>query len=142
MGIRFACPGCKKTIEVMDGLAGRRGKCPGVACGTMFVVPKASDPALAVEGGKKTFPPELLAEAMKAFNRRLRVTELDDESQLGHGPFSSGKRAGGEGGIGIRPPDQFPPEVWEALVAQGTLRRAPGGLYELADPKLRRLPKG
>ena len=131
MSVRFPCPGCKKTIEVMDALAGRRGKCPG--CGTMFVVPKTSDPALAVEGPTKTFPPELLAEAMRAFNRRLRVTQLDDESQLGHGPFSSGKHADSEGNIGVRPPDQYPPEVWEALVAQGALRRAPGGLYELGD---------
>ena len=127
MSISFACPGCKKTIEVPDGLRGRRGKCPG--CATMFVVPQASDPALTQQA--KTFPPELLAEALKAFNRRLKLTKLDDESQIGHGPFSSGFRAGG---IGIRPPDQYPNEVWEALVAQGALRRAPGGLYELADP--------
>ena len=126
MPIRFACPGCRKPIEVMDALAGRRGKCPG--CATMFVVPKESDPALAVP--EKTFPPELLAEALKAFKKRLKVTRLDDESQLGHGPFSSGQRSGG---MGIRPPDQFEPGVWEALVAAGQLRRGPGGLYELAE---------
>ena len=128
MAVRFACSGCHKTIELMDALAGRRGKCPG--CGTMFVAPKQSDPAL-LTGEQKTFPPELLAEALKAFLKRLKLTKLDDESQLGHGPFSSGTQMGG---IGIRPPDQYPPEVWEALVAQGALRRAPGGLYELAQP--------
>lgn len=124
--IRFACPGCKKTIEVPAPLGGRRGKCPG--CGTMFTVPKASDPALAVE--TKSFPPELLAEALKAFTRRVKLTQLDDESQLGHGPFSSGKKLGA--GLGIKPPDPYPNEIWEALVAEGKLRRGPGGLYELA----------
>ncbi len=126
MSIRFACPGCGKTIEVMEALAGRRGKCPG--CATMFVVPRQSDPALAAP--EKTFAPELLAEALKAFKKRLKLTRLDDESQLGHGPFSSGQRSSG---LGIRPPDQFEPEVWEALVSAGSLRRAPGGLYELAE---------
>ncbi|MDD4889267.1 MAG: hypothetical protein PHU85_05005 [Phycisphaerae bacterium] len=128
MSIRFACPGCKKTIDIMDSLRGRRGKCPG--CGAMFVVPQQSDAGLAIE--TKTFPPELLAEALKAFNKRVRLTQLDDESQLGHGPFSSGKQLGA--GLGIKPPDEFPAEVWEALVTQGSLRRAPGGLYELAVP--------
>ena len=127
VSIRFACPGCHKTIELMAALAGRRCKCPG--CGAIFVAPKVSDPALA--GEQKLFPPELLAEALKAFLKRLKLTKLDDESQLGHGPFSSGTQMGG---IGIRPPDQYPAEVWEALVAQGALRRAPGGLYELAQP--------
>ena len=128
MSIRFACPGCGKTIEVPDGLAGRRGKCPG--CRTVFDVPRQSDPALAADA--RPLPPELLDEALKAFIRRLKLTQLDDESTLGHGPFSSGKRAGG---IGIRAPDEYPAEVWEALVARGDLRRAPGGLYELAPKK-------
>ncbi|MCG3179414.1 MAG: hypothetical protein BIFFINMI_01749 [Phycisphaerae bacterium] len=124
--IRFACPGCHKTIEVMAALGGRRGKCPG--CGTMFVVPKQSDPALAEE--EKQFPPEQLAEALQVFKRRLAAIRLDDESQLGHGPFSSGSKAAG---MGIQPPREFPPEIWEALVRAGSLKRAPGGLYELAE---------
>jgi len=127
MPIRFACPGCHKPIEVPDALARRRCRCPG--CGTVAVVPAQSDPALAATR-EETFAPELLAEAMKAFEKRLAVIRLDDESQLGHGPFSSGHRTGG---MGIRPPGQFPPAVWEALVAAGSLRRAPGGLYELAE---------
>lgn len=125
MPIRFACPGCHKPVEVMDALAGRKGRCPG--CGTVFEVPRESDPALAVE--QKQIDAETLDEALKAFKRRMKLVRLDDESQLGHGPFSSGKRTGG---MGIQPPDQYPTEVWEALVARGDLRRSPGGLYELA----------
>ena len=32
---------------------------------------------------------------------------------------------------GIAPPDQFPREVWDALVEQGKLKRQGAGLYSL-----------
>ncbi len=72
------------------------------------------------------FTREELKAALKAFNRRLRLTRLDDESRLGHGAMTPGLRSGI---CGIRPPDQFPPAIWEELVRQGKLTNEGKGLY-------------
>ncbi len=74
--------------------------------------------------------PEGLRRAMKAFKKRMKLTRLDDESRLGHGPMSGGGRSGIEA---IQPPSQFPQAVWDELVRQGRLRYAGYGLYELAE---------
>ena len=70
--------------------------------------------------------PEVLKSAFNAFKKRLKLTQLDDASRIGHGPMSTGQ---GSGIMGITPPDQFPREVWEALVKQGKLRHVGHGLY-------------
>jgi hypothetical protein len=72
--------------------------------------------------------PEELKLALKAFNKRLRLTRLDDESKLGHGAMTGGSRSGI---VAIAPPSQFPRAVWDELVRQGKLRYAGHGLYEL-----------
>ena len=71
-----------------------------------------------------------LKRALKAFKKRLKILRQDDESKLGHGPFS-----GGRSSIvaAIRPPPGFPPEIWEELVEAGRLKREPGGTYSLAE---------
>ena len=71
--------------------------------------------------------PQELKNALKAFKKRLKVMRLDDESKLGGGPLSGGR---GSGLVAIRPPDQFPQEVWDELVRQGRLKDAGHGLYE------------
>ena len=73
---------------------------------------------------------EELRLAMKAFRKRLKLTRLDDESQLGYGPMSSGQPSGI---AAITPPDQFPRAVWNELARQGKLRRESGGLYSLVE---------
>ena len=73
---------------------------------------------------------EELRLAMKAFRKRLKLTKLDDESRIGHGPMSGG---GKSGVVAITPPNQFPRDVWEELVEQGKLKRAGRGIYELVD---------
>ena len=74
--------------------------------------------------------PQYLKQAMKAFKKRLKLTRLDEESNVGGGPFSSGRSSGI---VAIQPPNQYPREVWEKLVEQGRLRRAGGGMYELVQ---------
>ena len=74
--------------------------------------------------------PEELRRALKAFKKRLKLSRLDDESSLGHGPMSSGKSSGI---VAIVPPNQYPKAVWDELVAQGRLKYAGRGLYELAN---------
>ncbi len=75
--------------------------------------------------------PQELKSAMKAFRKRLKLTQLDDQSRIGVGPFSSGRPSGI---VAIMPPDQFAPAVWEELVRQGKLKRAGGGMYEMVQP--------
>ncbi len=73
---------------------------------------------------------EELRLAMKAFRKRLKLTRLDDESRLGHGPMSSGQQSAV---MAITPPDQFPKAVWRELANQGKLKREQGGLYSLVE---------
>ncbi len=74
--------------------------------------------------------PEELRRAMKAFKKRLKLSRLDDESSLGHGPMSSGRSSGI---VAIVPPNQYPKAVWDELVARGRPKCAGRGLYELAN---------
>ncbi len=74
--------------------------------------------------------PHELKKALKAFKKRLKVMRLDDESKLGGGPLSGGK---GSGLVAIRPPSEYPQEVWDTLVEQGRLKDAGHGLYEIVQ---------
>lgn len=74
-------------------------------------------------------PPHLRT-ALKAFKKRLKLARLDDESRLG-GRFTS--KGGNSGIIGIMPPEQYPPAVWEELAQLGKLRSSGHGLYELVQ---------
>jgi hypothetical protein len=69
-----------------------------------------------------------LKSAFKAFKKRLKLTRLDAESNIGGGPLSSGRKSDI---VAIMPPNQFPQAVWDELVRQGKLKRAGGGTYEL-----------
>ena len=82
-----------------------------------------------VLGGSRDEPEEL-RRAMKAFKKRLKLSRLDDESSLGHGPMSGGKSSGI---VAIVPPNQYPKAVWDELVARGRLKYVGQGLYELAN---------
>ena len=70
---------------------------------------------------------EELAKAYQAFKKRLKLTQLDDESGLSRGSKTSRV-------LGITPPYGFPPDVWEELVKQGKLKREGGGTYSVAPP--------
>jgi hypothetical protein len=73
---------------------------------------------------------DLLKRALKAFRKRLKLMKQDDESRLGHGAMTPGLRSAI---VGIRPPGEFPQEVWEELVRQGKLRHEGHGLYALPE---------
>ena len=73
---------------------------------------------------------EELKRALKAFKKRLKLTRLDDESQIGYGPMSGG---GNSGVVAITPPDQYSDEIWEELARQGRLKYAGDGQYEIAQ---------
>ena len=67
---------------------------------------------------------------MKAFRKRLKLTRLDDESRLGHDPTSKGSRSQV---TGVKPPEQYPTEVWEELEKLGRLKSIGQGLYEIPE---------
>jgi hypothetical protein len=71
---------------------------------------------------------EQLKRAFKAFKKRLKLTRLDDESKVNRRPVTGGK---GSAIVAIAPPNEFPSEVWNALVRQGKLKNAGHGMYEL-----------
>jgi len=73
---------------------------------------------------------DVLKAALKAFKKRLKLTQLDDNSRIGRGPMSGGQRSTI---AGITPPDQYPRAVWEELVKQGKLKNAGQGMYGLAQ---------
>ncbi len=74
--------------------------------------------------------PDYLKKAFKTFKKRLRLTRLDAESTLGTSALSGGRKSGI---IAIRPPNNFPQEVWDKLVEMGKLRTEGMGLYELVE---------
>ena len=78
------------------------------------------------QSNKGEISAEVLKKALKAFKKRLKLARLDDSS-LGGGALSGGER----GLTAVKPPDQYPPEVWDELARQGKIKSAGYGLYEL-----------
>lgn len=68
-----------------------------------------------------------LRKALKAFKKRLKLARLEDESKLGGGAMTGGKKSNL---IAIMPPSQYPQAVWDELVKQGRLKYSGHGLYE------------
>jgi len=73
---------------------------------------------------------EELRLAMKAFRKRIKLMRLDDESRMGYGPTSSGRRSVVHA---ITPPNQFSSAVWKELAKQGKLKHDSGNLYSLVE---------
>ncbi len=69
-----------------------------------------------------------MTKAFKAFKKRLKLTQLDHDSRIGASPLSGHA----SGIVAISPPREYPRAVWDALVAQGKLKRGSQGQYELA----------
>ena len=85
------------------------------------------------DGGKQPFPPHdraVMKRALKAFRKRVKLQQLDEESQLGGGPFSRGQHSSV---VAIQPPNGYPAEVWEELARQGRLRDHSDGFFELLE---------
>jgi hypothetical protein len=68
--------------------------------------------------------------ALKAFKKRLKVTQLDEDSRLSQRPTTSG---GSSAIVAIEPPNQFGKAVWDELVKQGKLKKAGQGMYEWVE---------
>lgn len=104
-------------MENLDSSAG-----DGVEQGAGAIDSPAVPPAAPVHS------PQELNRAMQAFKKRLKLTQLDSESKLGYGPMTGGRPSGI---VAITPPNQYPRSVWDALVAEGRLRKGSQGQYEM-----------
>jgi hypothetical protein len=89
----------------------------------------APAPAVPAAAASTAPPPsqDELNKAFKAFKKRLKLTQLDFDSRIGASPLSGHA----SGIVAIAPPREFSREVWDALVAQGKLKRSGQGQYEL-----------
>jgi hypothetical protein len=74
---------------------------------------------------------EELKRALKAFRKRWKVTQLDEDSRLGHSPLTGSRTTI----VSIMPPAGFTREVWEELADKGILKRDVGGSYGLVPGK-------
>jgi hypothetical protein len=92
--------------------------------------PGQPNPNLVERNPDGSLTKETLQRAMKALKKRLKLTRLDDESRLGHEPMTKGGRSGI---TGVKPPDQYPAEVWTALAEKGRIRAIGQGLYEVVE---------
>lgn len=72
-----------------------------------------------------------LKKALKAFKKRMKLTQLDDDSKLGHSPLTGNHAKV----VSIQPPSGFGKEIWEELAEKGFLKRDGGGFYELVPGK-------
>jgi hypothetical protein len=74
---------------------------------------------------------EDMKKAYKAFKKRLKLTQLDEDSRLGHSPLTGAKSKI----VSIQPPAGHGKEVWEALADAGYLKRDGVGFFELVAGK-------
>jgi hypothetical protein len=74
--------------------------------------------------------PEELKRALKAFKKRLKLTQLDAESKFGVGPLTG---SGKSRILAITPPNQYPRAVWDELARQGKIKHDGQGLFSLIE---------
>ena len=75
---------------------------------------------------------EELKKALKAFKKRQKLTQLEEDSRLGQSPLTGSKTTI----VSIQPPLGFGREIWEELAEKGCLKRDTAGFYELGDVNL------
>ena len=74
---------------------------------------------------------EELKKALKAFKKRMKFTQLDEDSRLGHSALTGARNKI----VSIQPPTGFGREVWEELADKGYLKRDGIGFFELVPGK-------
>ena len=76
-----------------------------------------------------SIPDDQLKKALKAFKKKLKMQQLDDDSRLGRSPLTGAKSTI----VAIQPPPGFGRDVWEELKSQGYLKADGGGFYALGE---------
>jgi len=105
--------------------------------GLDVMVSRLERPAEAPKSEPAALTPEFEAQmesAMRAFRKRLKMTRLSDESKLRGRLTTTGRPSEIDA---IRPPSEFPDEVWRALARAGRLKDMKDGFYGLAEEQPR-----
>lgn len=74
---------------------------------------------------------EELRKALKAFKKKHKLTQLEEDSRLGHSPLTGSKTTI----VSIQPPPGYGREIWEELADKGFLKRDGVGFFELVPGK-------
>jgi hypothetical protein len=74
---------------------------------------------------------EELKRALKAFKKRMKLTQLEEDSKLGHSPLTGARSQI----TAIQPPTGFGREIWEELADKGFLKYDGNGFYQLVPGK-------
>jgi hypothetical protein len=74
---------------------------------------------------------EELKKALKAFKKRMKLTQLEEDSRLGRSPLTGAKSTI----VSIQPPAGFGREIWEELADKGYLKRDGIGFFALVPGK-------
>jgi hypothetical protein len=77
------------------------------------------------------FTEEELRKALKAYKKRLKLTQLEEDSRLGRSPLTGAKTQI----VSIQPPAGFGKEIWEELADKGYLTRDGVGFFALVPGK-------
>jgi hypothetical protein len=77
------------------------------------------------------FTDDEMRKAVKAFKKKLKMMQLEEDSRLGHSPLTGSKTTI----TSIQPPTGFGREIWEELADKGFLKRDGGGFFELVPGK-------
>lgn len=74
---------------------------------------------------------EELHKAMRAFRKKLKLTQLEEDSRLGKSPLTGSRSTI----VSIQPPTGFGREIWVELAEKGYLKNDGGGFYQLVPGK-------
>jgi hypothetical protein len=84
-----------------------------------------------VTGGLMPATEEEMRKAFKAFKKRLKLTQLEEDSRLGRSPLTGARSQI----VSIQPPAGFGRDIWEQLADAGYLVRDGGGFYSVVAGK-------
>jgi hypothetical protein len=70
---------------------------------------------------------EELKKAYRAFKKKLKMQQLEDDSRLGRSPLTGARSTV----VAIQPPSGYGRDAWDELARRGYLRSDGGGFYAL-----------
>lgn len=70
---------------------------------------------------------EEMRKALKAFKKKLKMQQLEEDSRLGRSPLTGSRTTV----AAIQPPSGFGRDIWREMVGKGWLKDDGGGFYSL-----------
>lgn len=74
---------------------------------------------------------EEIKKAFKAFKKKVKNLQLEDDSKLGHSPLTGARSKV----AAVQPPTGFGREIWDEMVDKGLLKSDGGGFYFIVPGK-------